>query len=150
MQWLLDEQPVFSRATHYFLSNDNLVIREVTARQHFILLKCTESLIKWLSTTYMYNVLFCEQLTHISVIFQYYQHITVIQHKLSIYTNCVMALILVEFTNSSCEAAPTALNIINLDLLLVTLCTGSSSLRGDEQHDFYCTNSSEPNSSKQR
>ena len=66
-----------------------------------------------------------------------------------------MALILVEFTNSSCEAARTALsrtalNIINLDLLLVTLCTGSSSLRGDEQHGFYCTNSSKPNSSKQR
>ena len=60
-----------------------------------------------------------------------------------------MALILSECTNSSCKAARTALsqtapNIVNLAPLLPTLRTGSSSLRGDEQHDFYCMNSSEP------
>ena len=48
-----------------------------------------------------YNVLFREQLTHITIIFQYYQHVTVKQHKLSIYTPCEMALILSECTNSS-------------------------------------------------
>ena len=106
----------------------------------------------WLFT---HNVLFCEQLTHISIVFQSYQHVTVIWHKLSKYTPCVTALILSECTNSPCEATQTALshtapNIVNLDPLLPTLCTDSSSLRGGKQHNFYCTNSSEQNSSKQR
>ena len=91
----------------------------------------------------------------IKKISQYYQHVTVMRHKLSKYNPRGTALILSECTNSSCEAtrtalSRTALNIINLDPLLPTLCTGSSSLRGDEQHNFYCTNSSEQNSSKQR
>ena len=70
-----------------------------------------------------------------------YEYDITLQHKLSIYTPCVTALILSECTNSSREAAQTALsqaapNIINLDPHLPSLCTVSSSLREDEQHDF--------------
>ena len=128
----------------------------VMAPQHFILFKCTESVIKWLSTAYTYNVLFCEQLNHIPIIFQYYWYNTTQDiNQVYMYTPCVTALILSECTNSSFEAAQTALsqtapNIVNLDLLLLTKCTDSSFLRGDEQSKFYCTNSSEQNSSKHR
>ena len=38
----------------------------------FILFKGTESITKWLSTVYTYNVLFSEQLDHVPVIFQHY------------------------------------------------------------------------------
>ena len=108
-----------------------------------------------MALNYAYILLFCEQLTFSSII--YFNSNNIAQEwdtKICIQTPSVTVLILSECKNSSCEATRTALsrtapNIINLDLLLPTLCTGSSSLRGDEQHDFYCTNSSEPNSSKQ-
>ena len=138
-----------------FLSNDNFSHSCGNGSATFILFNGTESVKIWLSTMHTHNVLFCEQLTHISIVFQSYQHVTVIWHKLSKYTPCVTALILSECTNSPCEATQTALshtapNIVNLDPLLPTLCTDSSSLRGGKQHNFYCTNSSEQNSSKQR
>ena len=44
----------------------------------FILFKDTESVKVWFSTMYTHNVLFWEQLTHVSVIFQYCQHDTVV------------------------------------------------------------------------
>ena len=102
-----------------------LVFHVRTALQHFILLNAL-SPFKMAFTTYnIYNMLFCKQLGHILIIFQRYQYDITIQHKLSIYTPCVSALILSECTNSSYQAARTALsrtapNIMNLDLLLVT------------------------------
>ena len=36
----------FLKAIHYFLFNNNLVIHVTTASQHFVLFKCTESVIK--------------------------------------------------------------------------------------------------------
>ena len=111
----------------------------------FILFKGTESVKIWLSTTYAHNMPFANS-SQISIIFQYYQHSTAIWHKLSIYTPCVTALILSECTNSSLWGCPNRSELNrselnssehnNLDPLLPTLCTGSSSLRGDEQHDF--------------
>ena len=64
-----------------------------------------------------YNVLFCEQLGHIPFIFQQYYYDIIIQHKLNMYTPCVAALFLSDARTALCQAA---LNIINLDLLLVT------------------------------
>ena len=122
-----------------FLSNNSFSHSCGNPSATFTLFKVTESVKIWLSTMHTHNVLFCEQLNHISIVFRSYQYGTVIWHKLS--TPCVTTLILSKCTNSSCEAAQTALsqtasNMVNLDPLLPTLCTGSSSLRGDEQHNF--------------
>ena len=108
-----------------FYFNDNSVIHMVTAPQHSYYLKDANSVIKKGSQLHI-CITCCLQTayTYISYI-SIYQHVTAIRHKSSIYTPCVAALILSECTNSSCEAARSALsqtapNIVNLDLLLVT------------------------------
>ena len=93
-----------------------------------------------MALNYVYILLFREQLVLINNIFQHDDTAQECSTKIYIQTPCVTVLILSECTNSLCETIRTALgrtapHIINLDPLLSTLCNGSSSPRGYEQHE---------------